>query len=295
MRVIRPLIMDRKGCLTISGQWRGEACWWYKWYKEQEFNTDLRLWNVPSWEGIKFWPLKQNDPEILDAKQMMTPQLFDQDVACIPTGNANAAFDYYDVKDCFGGKSLEKGENGRRYVIGADLGKVVDPSAWVVMDAKDKQVVHVSLRKLGEKHIVGARKLQELSQKFNNARVIIDATGGATGGKRNKDVFLKFYRQYVKNLGKKIITQQSKEDMISKLNLAFQNQTLFIPDDQEALIAQLSSFEAKPGRWGGFKYMGPNGHDDDLVIALAMVYDAVDRGRATDADTSEFEESFTRT
>ena len=292
MRVIRPLIMDRGGCMTVSGQWRGEACWWYKWWKENEDNPDLRLWNVPSWEGVKFWPEKEEHKEILDAKSMMTPQLFDQEIACIPTGNANAAFDFYDIKACFGGKELRKGDTSRKYVIGADLGKVVDPSAWVVIDQVDMRVVHAETRKLGEKHATGARKLQELSQRFNDAYTVIDATGGATGGKRHKDVFVKFYRQYVKKLGKKILNIKTKEDLISKLNLAFQNQAITIPDSMEELIAQLSSYEAIPNRWGGFRYQGPGGHDDDLVIALAMAYDAADRG-GTSSDTGL--EDFART
>lgn len=282
MRVLRPLIMDRKGVMTIAGQWRGESCWWYKWWQKEtdngeRINPDFRLWNIPSWEGIKFWPLKENDPEILDAKRIMTPQLFAQDIACIPAGNANAAFNFYDIRDCTSGQILEKGIRGRSYAIGADLGKTVDPSAWVVIDIKSMKIVQTSLRPLGEKHIVGARKLQELSHRFNDAYVVIDATGGAVGGKRHKDAYLSFYRKYVKNLGKKIITRQSKEDMISKLMLAFQNQSISIPETEEVLLAQLSSYEAHPRRWGGFMYHGPGGHDDDLVIAIAIAYDLADR------------------
>ena len=294
MRVIRPLIMDKRGSLTISGQWRGEACWWHKWYQKNIDNPDMRLWNVPSWEGMKFRDGKENHPEILDAKAMLPPNLFDQEIACIPSGNANAAFNFYDIKDCFAGELLDKGEKGRSYTIGADLGKVVDPSAWVVIDNKDRQVVHAEKRKLGEKHSIAAVKLNELSQRFNGARVVIDATGGATGGRKHKDVFLRFYRKYVKNLGKYILTQQSKEDMIAKLNLAFQNQTVFLPEEAEELVSQLSSYEAVPNRWGGFRYMGPNGHDDDLVIALGMAYDIVDRGRSNDNEGGDFE-GFTRT
>lgn len=291
MQALRPLIMDRKGKMTVSGQWRGEACWWYKWWQEQtdsgeRHNPDFRMWSIPSWEGVKFRDGRENHPEILDARMMMTPQLFDQDIACIPSGNANAAFNFYDIKDCTKGGMLDKGEDGRTYVIGADLGKVVDPSAWVVMDVKDKAVVHAELRKLGEKHSIGALKLNELSARFNGARVIIDATGGATGGKKHKDIYVREYRKYVKNLGKVIMTPQVKEDLIGLLNLGFQNSNLTIPEDAKTLLAQLSSYEAVPNTWGGFRYMGPNGHDDDLVIGLAIAYDAIDRGRVSSGNDS---------
>jgi hypothetical protein len=279
MRVIRPLIMDKQGALTIAGQWRGKGCWWWKWFAENAGNKRYRLWNLPSWEGYQFREGKENHPEIIDAKATLPKALYDQEIACIPAANSASVFYHEDIDSAVTQeKNLDKGEPGKRYVIGADLGRTRDPSAWVVMEAKSKAVVYSVLRRIGEKHQTGAEELSKLSQRFNEAFVVIDATGGATGGKqKDHDVFLRYYRDRVKNLGKKIITKKSKETLVNQLSLAFQNSTISIPAENEKLLDQIRTYEYRPCQYGGYFFQGPNGHDDDLVIALALAYDAAER------------------
>ena len=279
MRVIRPLIMDKQGCLTVAGQWRGKGCWWYKWFAENDTSPRYKLWNLPSWQGFQFRNGKEDHPEIVDAKATLPKALYEQEIACIPSANAASVFYGDDIEAAVTKTSnLEKGIAGARYVIGADLGRTRDPSAWVVMDCKTKAVVYSVLRRLGEKHQVGAEELSKLSQRFNDAFVVIDATGGATGGKqKDHDVFLRYYRDRVKSLGKKIITKKSKETLINQLSLAFQNTTISIPGENDKLLDQVRTYEYKPCQYGGYFFQGPGGHDDDLVIALALAYDAADR------------------
>jgi hypothetical protein len=189
MRVIRPLIMDRAGQLVIAGQWRGRGCWWYKWFMGKKENTKYRCFSFPAWEGYAFREGGENHPEIQESRETMPRIMFDQEIACIPTSSENAAFNLYDIEACFGGELIDYGVPGKAYGIGADLGRSRDPSAWVVIDAETNQVVYAQRRPLGERHEVGAVKLQELSRKFNNAPVLFDATGGATGGKYDPDAF----------------------------------------------------------------------------------------------------------
>jgi hypothetical protein len=276
MRVIRPLIMDRKGGLTIAGQWRGKGCWWHKWFLENETNPKYRLWNLPTWEGYQFREGREDHPEIVDAKETLPKAIYDQEIACIPAANAAAVFFYEDLEAAITkDKNLDKGEAGKRYVIGADLGRTRDPSAWVVMECGTHRVVYSSLRKIGEKHQIGAEQLSLLSQRFGNAFTIIDATGGATGGKqKDVDVFLRYYREKIKVLGKKILTKKSKETLIQQLSLAFQNGSIRIPEENEELVDQLRTYEYKECSMGGYFYQGPGGHGDDMVIALALAYDA---------------------
>lgn len=293
MRVIRPLIMDRQGGLTVAGQWRGSGCWWHKLFRENDENPKYRLWNLPTWEGYQFREGKENHPEIIDAKEALPKAIFDQEIACIPAANAASVFAYEDLEAAITKEPrLEKGEPGRRYVIGADLGRTRDPSAWVVMDCQSKAVVYSILRRIGEKHQVGAEELAKLSVRFNNAYVLIDATGGASGGKHKEfDVFLRYYRDRVKMLGKKIITKKSKETLIQQLSLAFQNATISIPENNEKLLDQLRTYEYKECSFGGYFYQGPGGHDDDMVIALALAYDAAERYGSGGMSVEQLQES----
>jgi len=74
--------------------------------------------------------------------------------------------------------------------------------------------------------------------------------------------------------------------------LAFQGGTIMLAEELRELIAEISSFEAYPSKYGGWHYHGPGGHSDDLVMALLMAYDAIDRGRVGVSQTTG---AYTRT
>lgn len=272
MRVIRPLIMDRQGSLTIAGQWRGRGCWWHKWMEANKDNPNYMLINKPTWEGYQFIEGKENHPEIIDAKASMPKALFDQEIACIPSANANCAFLHDDVTQCISGLNETRGSTGHEYVIGVDLGRTRDPSAWVVLDTTTSAVVYAELRPLGERHETGAYELARLQRAFNGATVIIDATGGATGGKHSIDSFTKFYRDKLDSCRWVKFTTKNKAAMVQELSLAIEQCMFKIPENCENLLDQLYSYEYSYDAWGGYKYQGPEGHDDDLVVALVLAW-----------------------
>lgn len=71
-------------------------------------------------------------------------------------------------------------------------------------------------------------------------------------------------------------TNKSKKRIIEKLSMLFENDKIVIPND-EKLLAQLSSFEAKINENGTVKYAGANGGHDDLVLSLVILADALDK------------------
>lgn len=71
-------------------------------------------------------------------------------------------------------------------------------------------------------------------------------------------------------------TNKSKKRIIEKLTMLFENDKIVIPND-EKLLAQLSSFEAKINENGTVVYKGANGGHDDLVLSLVILADALDK------------------
>lgn len=71
-------------------------------------------------------------------------------------------------------------------------------------------------------------------------------------------------------------TNKSKKRIIEKLSMLFENDKIVIPND-EKLLAQLSSFEAKINENGTVVYRGANGGHDDLVLSLVILADALDK------------------
>ena len=72
--------------------------------------------------------------------------------------------------------------------------------------------------------------------------------------------------------------------MVQDLSLAIEQGHISIPNSCEYLLDQLYSYEYMYDSWGGYRYQGPDGHDDDLVIALILAWSGMRySGVASDA------------
>ncbi|HQE18936.1 MAG TPA: hypothetical protein PK607_10550, partial [Aggregatilineales bacterium] len=68
-------------------------------------------------------------------------------------------------------------------------------------------------------------------------------------------------------------TNESKQQLMVALQLAFERGDIRIPDDP-VLIAELEAFEATRLPSGRWRYEAPAGMHDDMVISLALAYEA---------------------
>ncbi|HOA25587.1 MAG TPA: hypothetical protein PKI52_16370, partial [Aggregatilineales bacterium] len=69
---------------------------------------------------------------------------------------------------------------------------------------------------------------------------------------------------------------ESKQQLMVALQLAFERGDIRIPDDP-VLIAELEAFEATRLPSGRWRYEAPAGMHDDMVISLALAYEACQR------------------
>ena len=88
-----------------------------------------------------------------------------------------------------------------------------------------------------------------------------------------------FYDSLRKKIDKRFIkgfvtTNESKRQVIEQLIEAFQQETITIPEDKE-LTRELQFYAMEKTKNGSITYNGTPGVNDDYVIALALVYDAV--------------------
>ena len=68
-------------------------------------------------------------------------------------------------------------------------------------------------------------------------------------------------------------TNQSKQNIMVALQLAFERREVSIPDDP-VLISELEAYEATRLPSGRWRYEAPAGMHDDTVIALALALEA---------------------
>lgn len=271
--VIRPLISDRRGSLIVSGQFRGHDWVYDQFYvKGQEGgHPAYKSFRFPSSTGLVF-ASEEGKAELALARSTLPRAVYDQEYECIPTANQASVFRPQDLEDAKRGSYTKSGMDGRTYCVAVDIGRVADPCALVVLDVDSDTVCYSEVLPLGQKHELSARRVAEIAQRFGNATVIADTTGGATGGHAKPDEHVKFYRDAVPGMKSFYWSQANKAEAVSALSLAVEQGKIMIPAENADLHKQLSLYEYKVRSNGSVEYSGARGAHDDLVAALYLAW-----------------------
>ncbi|MCX7934159.1 MAG: hypothetical protein N3A66_02745 [Planctomycetota bacterium] len=202
-QILSPLVADRRGVLGCSGQFRGTEYWTYKqlYLPGQDRSQNwIRSWSFPTWEGFAF-QTPEGKAEIERYRKTLPAAVFDQEFACIPTANQNAVFRPQDIEAVKGGVPCDSAREGGAYVIGLDIGRIVDPTAIVVLEIPSNIVVYCEVRPIREKHEDTAQHVARISHRFGDALVVMDATGGAGASATlgDSDAYVKYYREALRD------------------------------------------------------------------------------------------------
>jgi len=281
--VVRPLVSDRRGKIVISGQHRGKTSWYYESLFERGMNgtPGYRSWQIPSWRGMVYLS-EAGRQELIEAKAQIPRVVWEQEYECLPTANQNSVFRPDDIDAAMIGRHQIRNESSHDYCLAVDIGRVVDRCGIVVIDCTDGCVCFEELRPKGETHERTADRCAEIWQAFGRCYAVVDRTGGGTGGHRAYDEFTRHYVERIEGMQEYVWNSANKEQAVNAMSLAFEQKRLKIAPELEQLKRQLLAYEYiyKGGR---FQYQGPNGHDDDLVAALAMGYHQYAQGRVRGA------------
>jgi hypothetical protein len=118
-------------------------------------------------------------------------------------------------------------------------------------------------------HPEQALRAASLHRRWGKPVVVCDTTGGATGGHAPQDSYVKLYRAQIPNLRAVYLAPTIKQDVVSHLALAIQQKHVSVPAKAEELQTQLAEYEFSYSG-GLYRFHGPQGHRDDLVVAFAL-------------------------
>lgn len=270
--VIRPLISDKCGNIVMAGQFRGLNWYYEKFFErgqDQKRAEQYKSWRFPSSTGHAFQGEKGR-AELALLRESLPRIIYDQECDCIPVANQAAVFHYEDLKAMKRGSPSGPTPKGR-YILAIDLGRIQDPTAYVVFDDAARAVVAAGKMVLGMKHDAQAQLLAVIRKQYNNATVIIDSTGGATGGHAHIDAYVNEHRKAMPGLHEFKWTMESKTRLIQTLCIGVEKKLIGVPGQFEEVHREMAAYEFVHTN-GGFRYSAPTGKHDDYVAALAMAY-----------------------
>lgn len=197
--------------------------------------------------------------EKLDAlKLSMTQKMFQQEIMCNFLENEGTVF--RGVRNAMTSQP-EPPKPEHFYVMGVDLAKVTDFTVLTVYDRiKNNQVYQDRFQTLEWPY--QKAKIATIAKHFNNALVILDATG--LGDPIADDLI----RAGVAVQPFKI-TEQTKKDIIEKLSIWIEQQKCTLLPITET-IQEFDNFSYEIGATGKIRYQAREGFHDDIVLSHAL-------------------------
>jgi len=212
----------------------------------------------------KSWKLTVEDSGIFDKTQMenmrltSTAQTFSQEYMCEFLEGEGSVFRA--VRDvCMA--SPERPVENHNYVMGVDLAKHIDYTVITVYDrATNAQVYQDRFQRIDWPF--QKAKIKAVSDLYNHALVILDATGIG-------DPIYDDLARINTPVQEFKITNESKKDLIENLSIKIEQRQVKMINMQETLFEfDNFAFEVLPS--GRIVYGAPEGFHDDIVISHAL-------------------------
>lgn len=251
--IIMPTLIDFEGDEYYSGTPKGMNGF-FQLYNHT--GGDWARWQMSSYSN-PFIPVSELD----ELKTLMPDRAFSQEILAQFLEDGGGVFRF--VRDAAVLQPLDKGGEGRQYVIGVDWGRSNDATVFSVLDVASKEQVYVD-RMTDTDYMTQRARLAALSERFNRAHIIAEAN---SMGQPNIEA--------LQNMGLYVspftTTNATKANIIQALELAFERGAIKLLAD-EYQVTELMAYQSEKLPSGLVRYGSPEGLHDDTVMALAMAW-----------------------
>lgn len=277
---IRPALADKKGSAVFISTPSGRN-WFYRLYLKGSSSVLGKSGVNSTWASYRF-PTSTNpyiDPqEIAAAEGDMPELLFQQEFLAEFLHDAGTVF--RNVGACVVGSDPEIEGRSHTYprtgfstVLGGDWGQKADFTVLYVGEAETR-TIFASDRFQQVSWSLQRQRLIALVERYNVGYALMEENSiGAPNIEALQEENVPVVGWWA--------TNQSKDEIIRKLVLAFEKETItvILPEDERTgLINELESYEMNRTPTGKWRFSAPEGLHDDRVIALALVNQAFDEG-----------------
>jgi phage FluMu gp28-like protein len=181
---------------------------------------------------------------------------------------SDAASVFRNIRTCIA-DTYEEPRPGHRYVMGLDLAKFGDFTVITIVDRDSHRVVFWD-RFTKLPYTLQKERILNVARKYH-CLVVIDAmnVGAAMADELRAEGLSVQDFKATGTISKDIDKQGSKEKMVEKLSLFFEQRNVIIPPE-EVLIDELESFSYHLTPSGNLVYGAPEGFHDDCVTSLGL-------------------------
>ena len=273
--VLRPTLIDTNGWFWGIGTPNGRN-WFWREHRASSGRDDSMSWQIPTM-GVKVIegqlvrvPHRYENPdipfpEIENLFNTLAMSVFRQEILAEFIEGEGIVF--RNIRPCVGVPPIHPDPN-LRYVMGVDWAQQKDFTVLTVMEEHSRRVCEIDrFNQIGWD--VQRGRLTALAERWNVSNIL--AEENSIGGPNIEQ--LQSEGLPVRGF---TTTNQSKQEIIVALQLGFEREQISIPDN-DLLIGELESFEAERLPSGRWRYAAAEGLHDDMVISLALAYEAANR------------------
>lgn len=255
---ILPTLADRSGKMMLISTPRGRNWFWREWQRGQdETQAEIRSFTAPSSAN----PMPQIRAAYERARRQVSDRTFRQEWQAEFVDDGGGVF--RNVRGCHGGELEDLPRTWAvRYALGVDLAKLEDYTVCTVIDTERRQVVAFD-RFNKASWPLQKQRIYDLAKKWNDASVIIDATG------IGDPIYDDLHRAGLKITAYKL-TNATKAALIDNCILQVEQQQVHFPASLTTLTNELEAYEYERTPAGLIRMNAPSGMHDDCVISFAL-------------------------
>jgi hypothetical protein len=250
-------LLDKQGWALLISTPRGKGWFFDAWRRGQRgADPAYESWNYPSRTNPHL------DAELIEAERARLPErVFRQEYGAEFLEGAGSVFRY--VRENATGVWSDPVWK-RNYVAGLDLGKVEDFTVLVVVDTKERRVVHVDRFNRVDWELQ-IQRVKVTMERYNHPMLYVDSTGAG------EPIFESIRRAGCVAIAYPF-TAKSKAALVDNLAIMLERRQIVLPRPElwPEGIDELEGFEYSISDQGNVRSGAPGGLHDDCVMALAL-------------------------
>ena len=262
-RYLTPNLMDRTGRALLIGNPWGKN-WFYDQFLMPNNDSSYFSYHMPTAIEVNGRVVGSNNPGVITVEELQrikdhSPEnVWKQEYLAEFMEGAGQVF--RKIEGCIGG-ILQSPIRGYNYLMGVDLGRLVDFTVIVVVDRATRRVVHFDrFNKID--WVLQKARIAETARKYNDAIIHIDSTGlgdPVTEELKMQSLVIEDYKY----------SRASKRKLIDKLAMLIEQKKILFPKI-DVLVDELEAFSFEETKSGNLQYFAPSNKHDDCVNALAL-------------------------